>query len=236
MQNLTEMTNKTNDPAIERVMQVYGLNINIPINDMTNFIVESLVGNTGVKPVVCDDKLCIPCIHSNDALNIILGCFNYCHEIEGDTTVLTSILSVMNTFRNMRTISFTFSYDESLMDEYRKVVDTEYKGDKKESFNKIYDVTEMEIHLSDSLDRKIVDFLNRMFIFYGYIPNDYMKRRFYIEFEYDEYVNFMEMVFSNNKELAPQLGQNVVNFLILFPVIVMESKPKIRLVTNYYDL
>lgn len=235
MKNLTEIS-KSNDSLLERVMQVYGLNINIPINDMTNFILESIIENTGVNPIVYDEKLCIQNIHSNDALNIIIGCLNYCHEIEGDTTVLTSILSIMNTFRNMRIISFTFTYDNNLMDEYRKLIDTEYKGDKKESLNLIYNVTEMEIHLSDSLDRNIVDFLNRMFIFYEYIPNDYMKRRFYIDFEYDEYVIFMEMIFSNNKEFYSQLGQDVVDFLILFPVIVMESKPKIRLVTNYYDL
>lgn len=236
MENTIRMNGNDNDSVLERVMQVYGLNINIPMVDDTKYIFDAFVGNTGVTPVVLNNKICIAGIHSNDALNVVLSCFEYCHEINGDTTVLTSILSVMNTFRNMRVMSFTFIDDNNLIEAYKNVVDTEYKGDKTEIFNKIYEVTEMEIHLSDSLDKNVVDFLNKMFIFYGYIPNDYMKRRFYIEFEYDEYVSFMEMVFSNNKEIVNQLGVKIVNYLILFPVIVMNSKPKIRLVTNYVDL
>ena len=73
-------------------------------------------------------------------------------------------------------------------------------------------------------------------MFYWYIPNDYMKRRFYIDFEFDEYISFTDMIFSNNKELAKQMDANVINYLIMFPVVVVQSKPKIRIVTNYFDL
>ena len=63
-----------------------------------------------------------------------------------------------------------------------------------------------------------------------------MKRRFFIDFEFDEYISFTDMIFSNNKELAKQMDANVINYLIMFPVVVVQSKPKIRIVTNYFDL
>jgi hypothetical protein len=63
-----------------------------------------------------------------------------------------------------------------------------------------------------------------------------MNRRFYIDFEFDEYTSFIQMIFSNNKELVKVVGVDVVNYLILFPKIVIEKKPRIRIVTNYFDL
>ena len=84
-------------------------------------------------------------------------------------------------------IGLEFIENDDILDVYKKVNDAEYKGDKISLFNKIYNIDEIEIHLCDSLNRNIVDFLNNMFMFYGYIPNDYMKRRFFIDFEFDEY-------------------------------------------------
>lgn len=221
----------------DRMLQVFELNLNIPIEDKaSNLFYNSLLENIGVFPDVEPHKIVLNCLHTNDVINVLMGCFDYCHEKDYDTIVLTSILSVFGTFKNLRYITFTFIEGSNLLENYEILGDSEYEGDKTDIFKDLYDIRRMEIHLCDSLDRSVVDFLNTMFIFYGYIPNDYMKRRFYIDFEFDEYTSFIQMIFSNNKELVKVVGVDVVNYLILFPKIVIEKKPRIRIVTNYFDL
>lgn len=234
-----KITKEEENTAFERLLQVFEMNINIPENNIVSSrFYSSLIKNTGIRPVIEEGKTVIKGVHINDALNTLIESFEYFNVNGSDDgkTVITSVLSVFNTFKNVRFVDFTFDNDRDLLDVYRKVVDLEYKGDKVEMFNRLYDVRKMEIHLCDTLQKNVVDFLNKMFIFYGYIPNDYMKRRFTIDFKFDEYVNFMNMLFSNNRELVNMVGVDVVNFLILFPVVVTESKPDIRIVTNYYDL
>ncbi len=234
------MNNNTETKEItvyQRMSQVYKLTLNVPFSDeATKVFYNSLIENLEIHPIVYSEKRCLCDIHTNDVINVLMECFEYCHEKEYETYILTSVLSVFNTFKNLRLISFEFIEDNDILDIYKKIIDAEYKGDKASLFNKIYSIDEIEIHLCDSLDKNIVDFLNNMFMFYGYIPNDYMKRRFSIDFEFDEYISFIQMIFSNNKELAKQMGVNVINHLIMFPVVVVQSKPKIRIVTNYFDL
>lgn len=222
----------------QRMSQVYKITLNnIPlIDDGVKVFYNSLIEKLNVYPTVYTEKNCFDYIHTNDVINVLMHCFDYCNKMEYDTYILTSILSAFNTFKNLRLISFVFVDDDSMVDVYKNVVDVEYKGDKTQLFNKIYNIDEMEIYLCDFLDKDIVDFFNNMFIFYGYIPNDYMKRRFFIDFEFDEYVSFIQMIFSNNNELAKYVGINVINYLIMFPVIVVDNKPKIRIATNYFDL
>lgn len=221
----------------DRMLQVFELNLNIPIEDKaSNLFYNSLLENTRIFPDVEPHKIILEHIHTNDVINVLMGCFDYCHEKEYDTIVLTSILSIFNTFKNLRYITFTFLEGSTLLENYETLADSEYEGDKSKIFSDIYDIKKMEVHLCDALDRDVVDFLNNMFIFYGYIPNDYMKRRFYIDFEFDEYISFIQMIFSNNKELVKKIGANAVNFLLLFPVVCIEKKPSIRIVTNYFDL
>lgn len=221
----------------DRMLQVFELNLNIPVEDKaSNLFYNSLLENIGVFPDVEPHKIILNCLHTNDVINVLMGCFDYCHEKDYDTIVLTSILSVFSTFKNLRYITFTFIEGSNLLENYEILGDSEYEGDKTDIFKDLYDIRRMEIHLCDSLDRSVVDFLNTMFIFYGYIPNDYMNRRFYIDFEFDEYTSFIQMIFSNNKELVKVVGVDVVNYLILFPKIVIEKKPRIRIVTNYFDL
>ena len=221
----------------QRMSQVYKLTLNVPLSDEgMKIFYNSLIENLDIHPTIYTEKRCLCDIHTNDAINVLVECFEYCHEKKYETFILTSILSVFNIFNNLKVISFEFIENDDILDVYKKVNDAEYKGDKTSLFNKIYNIDEIEIHLCDSLNRNIVDFLNNMFMFYGYIPNDYMKRRFCIDFEFDEYISFIQMIFSNDKDLATQMGVDVINHLIMFPVVVIQNKPKIRIVTNYFDL
>jgi hypothetical protein len=234
------MNNNTETKEItvyQRMSQVYKLTLNVPLNDEgVKIFYNSLIENLDIHPTVYTEKRCLCDIHTNDAINVLMGCFEYCHEKECDTFILTSILSAFNIFNNLKLISFEFIENDDILDIYKNINDTEYKGDKTPLLNKIYNIDEIEIHLCDSLNKNIVDFFNNMFMFYGYIPNDYMKRRFSIDFEFDEYISFIEMIFSNNKELTKQMGVNLISHLNMFPVVVVQSKPKIRIVTNYFDL
>ena len=221
----------------QRMLQVYKLTLNVSLCDeATKVFYNSLIENLGIHPTFYTEKRCLCDIHANDVINVLMECFEYCSEKEYETNILTSVLCIFDTFKNLRLISFDFFEDDDLVDVYKNIINVEYKGDKSSLFNKIYNIDEIEIHLCDSLDKNIVDFLNNMFMFYGYIPNDYMKRRFFIDFEFDEYISFIQMIFSNDKDLATQMGVDVINHLIMFPVVVIQNKPKIRIVTNYFDL
>lgn len=234
------MNNNTETKEItvyQRMSQVYKLTLNVPLsNEGVKIFYNSLIENLGIHPTIYTEKRCLCDIHTNDAINVLMGCFEYCHEKKYETFILTSVLSVFNIFNNLKLISFEFIENDDILDIYKNINDVEYKGDKTPLFNKIYNIDEIEIHLCDSLNKNIVDFLNNIFMFYGYIPNDYMNRRFSIDFEFDEYISFTEMIFSNNKELIKQMGINLINHLNMFPVVVIQSKPKIRIVTNYFDL
>lgn len=238
MSSKKEMSKMEESAIYERLSEVFEMNLNIPKGDeVSNRFLFSLIENTGISPIEENNKTIIKGVHINDALNVLLGCFEYYNiNNDNDTLLITSILSVFNTFKNIRIVDFTFDDDPELLDIYNKIVDLEYKGSKVGMFNRIYDIKKMEIYLTDSLDKKVVDLLNKMFIFYGYIPNDYMNRKFTIDFKFDEYINFMNMIFSNNKQLVDTVGISVVDFLILFPVVIIEDKPDIKIITNYYDL
>lgn len=226
--------------GLDRLTHIVGININLPEDDLTSQIMYmSIIDTLGVKEVVDDGRRMLRNIHLNDITNIILRCYNACEDNcfgSYDNTILTAVMSIFTTFKNLRTVSFTVDGSQSLLDDYVNAIDIGYKGDRSELFNRIYTITDIEIHLSDHLDMDAVDMLNRMFVSYGFIPNDYMTRRFVIDFKFDEYINFFEMVFKNNRDFTVRLGSDAVSLLMLFPVVIIEGKPSIRLVTNYSDL
>ena len=165
------MNNNTETKEItvyQRMSQVYKLTLNVPLRDEgVKIFYNSLIENLDIHPTVYTEKKCLCDIHTNDAINVLMGCFEYCHEKKYETFILTSVLSAFNIFNNLKLISFEFIENDDILNIYKKVNDTEYKGDKTLLFNKIYNIDEIEIHLCDSLNKNIVDFLNNMFMFYG---------------------------------------------------------------------
>ena len=99
----------------------------------------------------------------------------------------------------------------------------------------IYNVDVIEMNLSEMFSQMIIDMLNKIFICNEYLPNSYLDRKFMVDFQYDDYMAFMDMVINNNKEALDALDDKICDYFKSFPKLVMEQKPNIRLVTNYSE-
>ena len=77
--------------------------------------------------------------------------------------------------------------------------------------------------------------MNHVFICDEIIPNSYLERKFYIDFTYDEYMNFMDMFLANNGSSFDSIDTNICDYFKSFPILINEQKPNIRLITNYSD-
>lgn len=223
-----------------RLLQIFEIELKLPLNDEAIFNFYNFLKNSGnIYTISEDDDYCkkFMSLHSNDVVNILMECFNDCKDKKIRTSGLECIFSIFNVFRNLRNVTFTFINDENYFELFENALSDNLDNENKQDFfNKIYTVTKIEMYLSDSLNKNVVDFFNNMFIFYGYIPNDYMYRKFYVDFDFDDYVSFMNMVLSNNSDFIQTIGEDGIDFLTSFPTIVTQHKPKVRLITNYIDL
>ena len=91
------------------------------------------------------------------------------------------------------------------------------------------------MNLSDLFSQGIIDLINKVFICNGLMSNSYLERTFQLEFTYDEYVSFIDMFVNNNRPNLDALDANICDYFVLFPPLVKEQKPKIRILTNYVD-
>jgi hypothetical protein len=221
-----------------RLLQIFEIDLKLPLKDKGIFNFYIFLKKSGIENTISEDDYCkkIMSLHSNDVVNILMECFNYCKEKKIKTSGLECIFSIFNVFRNLRNVTFTFINDENYFELFENALSDLDNEKKQDFFNQTYTVTKIEMYLSDSLDKNVVDFFNNMFIFYGYIPNDYMNRKFYVDFDFDDYVSFMNMVLSNNSDFIQVIGEDGIDFLTSFPTIVTQHKPKVRLITNYIDL
>ena len=78
--------------------------------------------------------------------------------------------------------------------------------------------------------------LNKVMMFDEIISNSYLEREFIIVFDYDDYISFMDMFATNNGMELTKLDDYIIDYLLLFPKIISNSKPTIRLLTNYSEL
>ena len=78
------MNNNTETKEItvyQRMSQVYKLTLNVPLRDEgVKIFYNSLIENLDIHPTVYTEKKCLCDIHTNDAINVLMGCFEYCHE------------------------------------------------------------------------------------------------------------------------------------------------------------
>lgn len=232
-----------NNKFVFRLLQVYEIDVKIPLLNVSIFKFYNSLKNSGIVFTILEENDCVKFmnLHSNDVVNVLMNCYNECKENKIPLFGLECIFSIFRVFRNLRCITVTFVNDDNYLNLFENALNSESESEldeeeKHDFFNNIYKVKKIEIYLSDSLDKNVVDFFNNMFIFYGYIPNDYMNRKFYVDFEFDDYVSFMNMVLSNNYDLIQTIGEDGIDFLTSFPTIVTYHKPKVRLITNYIDL
>ena len=97
----------------QRMSQVYKLTLNVPLSDEgMKIFYNSLIENLDIHPTIYTEKRCLCDIHTNDAINVLVECFEYCHEKKYETFILTSILSVFDIFNNLKVVSFEFIENE----------------------------------------------------------------------------------------------------------------------------
>lgn len=164
-----------------------------------------------------------------DALNVFI--FNDNMNRDYDSGIFSVIVSSLKMFNRLKRINFQFTDDEDILNSYKQIMKNNIEGTTKY----IYNVDVIEMNLSEMFSQMIIDMLNKIFICNEYLPNSYLDRKFMVDFQYDDYMAFMDMVINNNKEALDALDDKICDYFKSFPKLVMEQKPNIRLVTNYSE-
>lgn len=164
-----------------------------------------------------------------DALNVFI--FNDNMNRDYDSGIFSVIVSSLKMFNRLKRINFQFTDDEDILNSYKQIMKNNIEGTTKY----IYNVDVIEMNLSEMFSQMIIDMLNRIFICNEYLPNSYLDRKFMVDFKYDDYMSFMDMVINNNKETLDALDDKICDYFKSFPKLVMEQKPNIRVVTNYSE-
>ena len=164
-----------------------------------------------------------------DALNAFI--FNDNMNRDYDSGIFSVIVSSLKMFNRLKRINFQFTNDEDILNSYKQIMKNNIEGTTKY----IYNVDVIEMNLSEMFSQMIIDMLNRIFICNEYLPNSYLDRKFMVDFKYDDYMSFMDMVINNNKETLDALDDKICDYFKSFPKLVMEQKPNIRVVTNYSE-
>ena len=164
-----------------------------------------------------------------DALNVFI--FNDNMNRDYDSGIFSVIVSSLKMFNRLKRINFQFTDDEDILNSYKQIMKNNIEGTTKY----IYNVDVIEMNLSEMFSQMIIDMLNKIFICNEYLPNSYLDRKFMVDFKYDDYMSFMDMVINNNKETLDALDDKICDYFKSFPKLVMEQKPNIRVVTNYSE-
>ena len=164
-----------------------------------------------------------------DALNVFI--FNDNMNRDYDSGIFSVIVSSLKMFNRLKRINFQFTDDEDILNSYKQIMKNNIEGTTKY----IYNVDVIEMNLSEMFSQMIIDMLNKIFICNEYLPNSYLDRKFMVDFQYDDYMAFMDMVINNNKEALDALDDKICDYFKSFPKLVMEQKPNIRVVTNYSE-
>ena len=62
----------------------------------------------------------------------------------------------------------------------------------------MYSIDAMEIYLGDMFEQEIIDLINKHLMSNEIISNSYLNRDFLIEFEFDEYISYINMFININ--------------------------------------
>ena len=226
------------DNIVTRMSQVSCITLYAPTSERCmDYLYEGLV-------TLCnhyfDDGDLFSCIPAIDFYNVALFVNKCCEENEVDTKYIFAMISVIKSFSNLKYINIEFVDDNDLKESYEKIINIEqdeYSNDLISELSNVYSIDILEMYLGDMFDQKIVDLINRHFISNEIISNSYLEREFLIEFEFDEYVSYINMFINNNKERLSMYDNDIIDYLRVFPSIIGDiSKPIIKLYTNYSEI
>lgn len=148
-----------------------------------------------------------------------------------DTSRLAIISGVLRSFKRLKYIDFKFVDNDDYDDVYNRK-----RFSKTDDETKIFKIKKLEFNLSDMFSQEIIDLFNKILMMDDIIFNDYLRRKFFIDFKYDEYISFVSMMISNNETSFDMMDENIRKYFTVFPEILIEQKPDIRVITNYAEL
>ena len=215
------------EDIITRISQVHTITMFCPMSD---HCVQGLKNTFEIRLAEYEkNEDCWENVPTIDALNVFI--FNDNMNKDYDSGIFSVIVSSLKMFNRLKRINFQFTDDEDILNSYKQIMKNNIEGTTKY----IYNVDVIEMNLSEMFSQMIIDMLNKIFICNEYLPNSYLDRKFMVDFQYDDYMAFMDMVINNNKEMLDALDDKICDYFKSFPKLVMEQKPNIRLVTNYSE-
>ena len=216
----------------EKMGQIYAVTIKCP-SEMDDFgmLYNSMCSNFKIDgPVEENDLKIFKNVPKSDLYFMLERTYEYCDMINCPTDGLVYLASLINSFPNLKYVTVEFTDDDEIYDIYS----TEMTASK---MKKIYNIDTIQIILYDKLHQDTIDLINKNLIFNDLIPNEYLKRRFVVDFTFKEYTSYIDMVISNNMPyFESESGQAAIDFLKLFPKHITKSKPNVRLITNYSEI
>lgn len=237
---LKKYTKGDKNNVLSRIYQVSSITINVPTSEKCmDYLYDNLI-------VLCyhyidkdsgDLFLNIPAI---DFYNVVLFVNKCCKEDNIDINIILSMMGIMRSFENLKYVSIIFKDDDALQDLYKRLPYIDSNDSSTDVINElanIYSINVMEMYLNDMFDQKVIDLINKHFIFNGIISNSYLERDFLIDFEFEEYISYINMFIDNNIDRLNMLDEDIVDYLRVFPSIIGDiMKPNIKLYTNYRDI
>ena len=226
------------DNIVTRISQVSCITLYTPTSERCiDYLYEGLVTLCNNYFNTDDSFSRIPAI---DFYNVALFVNKCCEENEVDTKYIFAMISVIKSFSNLKYINIEFVDDNDLKESYEKIINIKqdkYSNDLISELSNIYSIDILEMYLGDMFDQKIVDLINRHLMSNEIISNSYLERDFLIEFEFDEYVSYINMFINNNKDRLSMYDSDIMDYLRVFPSIIGDiSKPNIKLYTNYSEI
>lgn len=184
-----------------------------------------------------DSFLLIPAI---DFYNVALFVNKCCKENNVDVKYIIAIIDIIKTFEKLKHISVIFSDDDIIKKSYEKIVNINPSYTAKDAIDElknIYSIDLIEMYLSDMFDQSIIDMINKHLISNEIISNTYLDRDFFIDFDFEEYVSYINMFINNNKDKLNMYDSDIIDYLSVFPTIIGDfSNPIIKVYTNYSEV
>jgi hypothetical protein len=237
---LKRYTKGDKDSVVTRIEQVSGVTLYIPTFERcVDYLYDGLI--LLCNHYVDEDNNVFLRIPAIDFYNVVLYSNKCCKENGIDTNYISAMLGVVRSFINLKHVNVVFRDDIELRDSYERLININTNiVSKSEIINEltnIYSIDVMEMFLGDMFDQKIIDLINKSFISNGIISNSYLERDFLIEFEFDEYISYINMFVDNNIDRLSMLDEDIMDYLRVFPYIIGDvSKPVIKLYTNYKEI
>lgn len=237
---LKKYTKGDKNKVVTRIDQVSSITLNVPTSDRgMDYLYDALISlcNHYVDENDGDKFLYIPAL---DFYNIVIYVDKCCKEKEVNTDYIFSMMGVVRTFEKLKYISVVFSDSIEVRDSYEILSNIDSEGDVNDVLNEltnVYSIDAIEMYLVDMLDQKIIDLINKHLMSNGIISNSYLEREFLIEFEFEEYISYINMFIENNIDRLSMLDEDIMDYLRVFPSIIGDiTKPNIKLYTNYREV